>query len=374
MKIEAIDLIAIGEKAQRAPEGILVRVRDASGLDGLGEVATDDTHLATCQATVAKWLDLYGSRVLGADCGNLNVLHQVLDAAEPREGAGSPAARAALEMAVLDLVGRTRGCPLHEVLGGGYRGEMDLYRQIDFGDPDPAGAALTAVRQGYAGIRLTIALSREGGRGAGAGLGTAAIRGVLDAVGDTPFIDIVAHQSLGNEAKASMLAEGLLARQFAMNLALVQPLHRRDLGGHGRLRQKLPIPIVLEESITSPQAMAQVVRHAAADRIVLDPWRVGGLRNARRIANICEAAAIGVVVSGDCRSAVGRAALGHLAASVHGAYPVGLAEASSAVDAGLAGGPVIAGGKASLGSGHGLGVILDEAWAARAMHLGSVTA
>jgi len=356
MKIDRIDLMPFGG-------GILVRLRAASGLAGLGEVATDEAFPTMSRATVSRWLERYGTHIQGAGCGNANVLEQRLDAAEPAGGPGCPPARAALEMAALDLVGRARDCPLHDLLGGGYREDLELFREIDAGDPDPLGTARAAIRDGHAGLRLALP-----------GRSAAAIGAVLDSVGSVPFVDIVARQSLGNEQRASMLVEGLLARQFHLNLALVQPLHRLDFAGHGRLRQKVPIPIVLEESITSPEAMSQVVRHAAADRIVLDPWRVGGLRNARRIANICEAASIGVVVSGPCRSAVGRAALGHLAATIHGSYPVCLAPHRGEVEAGLAGGPACAGGRASLDRGPGLGVVLDEAWAAQAMRAGDLAA
>lgn len=356
MKIDRIDHPPFGG-------GILVRLHAASGLVGLGEVATDEACPTMSRATVSRWLERYGNHIRGAECGNANVLEQRLDAADPAGEPGCPPARAALEMAALDLVGRSRDCPLHDLLGGGYRTELELFREIDASDPDPVGSARTAIQDGHAGLRLALP-----------GRAAAAIAAVLDSVGDAPFVDIVARQSLGNEQRASMLVEGLLARQFHLNLALVQPLHRLDLEGHGRLRRKLPIQIVLEESITSPKAMSQVVRHAAADRIVLDPWRAGGLRNARRIANICESAAIGVVVAGPCRSAVGRAALGHLAATIHGSYPVCLAPERGEADAGLTGGPVFADGRASLGRGPGLGVVLDEAWAEQAMRAGDLAA
>lgn len=379
MKIEAIDVIPLRGKSGDGPltaQGILVRIRVASGMVGLGETATDDAHIATSHATVSKWLDFYRPHVLGTDCGNVNVLHQRLDAAELQDRSGCPAARAAIEMAVYDLIGKARGCPLHEVLGGGFRDAFELFREIGFGDRDPSGTAIAAIRQCYAGIRLAIA-PPQGSTGPDAAerrLGVAHIRAVLEAVGHAPFVDIVAHQSLGNEAKGSMLVEALLAQEFHLNLALVQPLHRLDFKGHGRLRQKLPIPIVLDESITSPEAMAQVVRHAAADRIVLDIWRVGGLRNAKRIANICESAAIGVTVSGACRTAIGRAALGHIAASIDGDYPVSFGSAQSADDDVVAGCLTIVGGRAALGTGQGLGVTLDEAWAATAMRSEGIAA
>jgi L-alanine-DL-glutamate epimerase-like enolase superfamily enzyme len=177
-------------------------------------------------------------------------------------------------------------------------------------------------------------------------------------VGDRPFVDLVARQWLGNEAKVSMIVETLLGRRFRPNLALVQPLHWLDLEGHARLRQKLSVPIVLDDSIVSPEAMLQVVRAGAADRIVLDIWRVGGLRNARRIASICESAAIGVTLSGACQTPVGRAALCHLAATIHGRYPIRLGPAATVADHSFTGGPSLISSRISVGNADGLGVTL----------------
>jgi L-alanine-DL-glutamate epimerase-like enolase superfamily enzyme len=336
-----------------------VRIHTLSGEVGLGEVPTDETSMSRCYATACQWLDIYGASIVGEDSASINAINERLDAAEGGGGSGGWAARAAIEMAVYDLVGRLRGCPLHKVLGGSYRNELDQLVEVASDDAKPAEKASAAVREGFAGIRLTMSRRADGNAGAAASPAPAkAIVDMLDAVGDHAFLDVVARQSLGNEAKVSMFIESLLGVQFRPNLALVQPLHWLDLEGHARLRQKLPVPIVLEDSITSPEAMLQVVRRGAADRIVLDVWRVGGLRNARRIASICESAAIGVTISGACRTPVGRAALCHLAATIHGRYPISLGPEVPVADHNFTGGPSLIDERIVLGSDDGLGVTL----------------
>lgn len=362
MKIARVERLRVdrrGAAASAAPLGVLVRIHGQSGEVGLGEVPTDETSASRSYGTACQWLDIYGASIVGEDSGSINALNERLDAADGDSRTGGQAARAAVEMALYDLVGRLRGSPLHKVLGGGYRSEIDQMADVALDESEPAETAAAAVREGFAGIRLAIARGSDAIAEAGASRTEAkVIVGILDAVGDHPFFDVVARQSLGNEAKVSMLVESLLSARFRPNLALVQPLHWLDLEGHARLRRKLPVPIVLEDSITSPEAMLQVVRAGAADRIVLDPWRVGGLRNARRIASICESAPIGVTISGACRTPVGRAALCHLAATIHGRYPISLGTEAAVADHGFSGEPSIVNGRVLLGTEGGLGVTL----------------
>ena len=53
MKIDRIDVMPIGGDAMSPAAGLLVRVGTASGLVGLGEVATDDASPATSRTTVS---------------------------------------------------------------------------------------------------------------------------------------------------------------------------------------------------------------------------------------------------------------------------------------------------------------------------------
>jgi len=46
----------------------------------------------------------------------------------------------------------------------------------------------------------------------------------------------------------------------------------------------------------SPEAMLQIAKNDAADRIVLKINRVGGFWQARKVIDICEAASIGISI------------------------------------------------------------------------------
>jgi L-alanine-DL-glutamate epimerase-like enolase superfamily enzyme len=346
-------------------KGIVVCVRVKSGVVGVGEVVIDNSSVEHTFASVSHWLDEYATSIAGATVTNINAINMQLDNVSGRDEIGHRAARAAFEIAIYDLIGKIRGCPVHEVLGGGYRQDLDMLWKISPNAEKPAEDALAAIQLGYAGVKLELADSHStlGLSGVHTEQKIVEIRAVLDAVGAEPYVDVVARQSLGNVARASMLVEEIIRDSFRANFALQQPLHKLDLMGHSQLRKKLPVPIILDESITSPAAIIQAVRLGATDRIVLDIWRVGGLQNAMRIANICESAAIGVSVSGRCCTSVGKAAICHLAASIQGNYPISFVAHGDSGDSHITGGPDVLNGRAVFGEASGLGIDLDPAWA-----------
>ena len=95
-------------------------------------------------------------------------------------------------------------------------------------------------------------------------------------------LDVDANQALGSPKTAVNFFERVIRSAFHPNMSVEQPLHHLDLAGHAFVRRALPLPMILDESVTSPVAMMQIARMAAADRIVLKPNRVGGLWPARK--------------------------------------------------------------------------------------------
>ena len=351
-------------KSKNLPmQTIIVRVRTASGLSGLGEAAANPAEDTRTLSSLFSWLKVYVAAIVGADPLNINALHQTMDRANGQHPPGCPAARAAIDMAVHDLIGKARGCPVHEILGGAYRTEMEVMAQIAGATADEtAFSAREQVKLGYRGLKIGI-----GSEVLPPALSIAHLEekcqrllGALEAVGAGISIDADANQSLGNPALVSRMFEKVLSKRFYANLALQQPLNKFDLLGHAALREKLPVPIVLTESVVSAEAMMQIERLGAADRIGLSLERVGGLNSAMRVADICEAAAIGVSPVISSFTGIGAAALFHLAAALHDPYPVDAGECQIMPKGLVTGGPEVQNGRATLRNAPGLGVEIDD--------------
>ena len=154
------------------------------------------------------------------------------------------------------------------------------------------------------------------------------------------------------------------------NLSIEQPLPYADIAGAAFVRAHAGVPVILDESIWSPEALMNVVRAEACDRMVLKLNRLGGFYPAAQAIAICEAAGIGVSVDTNPYTIVGDTAVCHIAAVARTPYPVDCEGHVSFLDIGdpnpFRGGVSIKGAHAKLPDAPGLGVDVD--WGVVAAH------
>jgi L-alanine-DL-glutamate epimerase-like enolase superfamily enzyme len=154
------------------------------------------------------------------------------------------------------------------------------------------------------------------------------------------------------------------------NLSIEQPLPYADLDGAVHVRAHGGVPVILDEAVWSAEAMMQIARMGACDRIVLKLNRVGGFFEALKTIAVCEAAGIGVSVDTNPYTLLGDTAVCHIAARCRIPYPVDCEGHVSFVTLGehdfLSGGITIDQGIATLPDAPGLGVEVD--WDALTRH------
>jgi L-alanine-DL-glutamate epimerase-like enolase superfamily enzyme len=183
----------------------------------------------------------------------------------------------------------------------------------------------------------------------------------LEAVPDDIYIDADANQCWSNAKIVVQIFEDVLHKKFYPNLSVEQPLHHLDIAGHSYLRNALKVPIILDESVVSPEAMFQIARWDAADRIVLKINRVGGFTKARKIIDICESASIGISLDTMPFTKLGDTAMCHLGATIRDPYPVDAEGHLWFETTPFSGGIELRNGRVYLPKTPGLGVELDEA-------------
>src|SRR5947209_1131502 len=104
---------SLGEHA--AGNYVLVRVADEAGRVGLGEASVTSVWSGETQAgALALIREVLAPLVVGADPFDTEWVGRRLD----RAAFGNSFAKAALEMALLDLQGQTLGVPAYRLLGG----------------------------------------------------------------------------------------------------------------------------------------------------------------------------------------------------------------------------------------------------------------
>ncbi len=335
---------------------ILLSLADESHF-GLGEISL---AAGVARATVIALLRASAGRLANMDLRNMNVALDAVSSVTDQDANAGPFVRAALDIALHDLNGKRRGCPVHSMLGGCYRTEVALSQSL------LSGAAVPAADGGVEAVLLEY--RQEPSRRStsfGPDSATVWLTAAIDRLGPAVQVDIDAKGGFDNPALARTFIEGLLSGGPRLNLGLLQPLSDTDLVGHATLCATLPIPVILDTSVRSARVMGQIVRLGAADRVVVNVERVGGLRAAMQVVSIAEAASIGVSSASFCCTAIGAAAALHLAAVLHDTFPARLddflADSGPILDAGFA----VDASVARVGSAPGLGVVLrDDAMAA----------
>ena len=205
---------------------------------------------------------------------------------------GNEMAKATLENALLDLIAKRRGLPLHALLGFPAKKIMS---GISIGLQDDIPALLAkveeAVASGYHRVKMKIGRGRD----------VEWVKAVRER-----FPDL----ALMADANGDYTLEdaGLLARLDAFKLTMIeQPLSYHDIYQHSLLQARLETPLCLDESIHSCDDAEAAIALKSCRVINIKQGRVGGLLEAVKMARLCAAHGIPAWSGGMDETGIGRA-------------------------------------------------------------------
>lgn len=302
-------------------DGAVIAIESPDGARGWGEAlplpgfsleSADETRTALGDAC-AQWVRDGEARLPTRDNGNLR----------------TPAARAALDTALLDLHAHRAGRTFAE--------ELVATQQI-------AGAEWSAARSGSritTGVLLPggppPAVARAARAAAAAGFRTLKLKLSADTSPlDPDLARIAAVREAAPEARLRLDANAgwSEAEAYARCEALApfrpelleQPVAAEDLAGLARVRSQAVFPIAADEAVRDLPSAQRLLDAGAADVLVIKPAAVGGPHAALAIAAKARAAGVEVVVTTFLDAAIGRAAALHVAACIgNGTHDAGLA-------------------------------------------------
>jgi len=268
---------------------ILIEIR-ADGLTGFGECAADYDPGYSSETAGTSWYILQEFLIpllLGKSFSHPTDFQGAFDQVR-----GHLMAKAGLEMALWDLLGKAEGRSLRQLLGG-VRDRVDVGVSVGI-QASPEALVSTVegyISQGYRRIKLKIKPGRDL-------LETQAVR--------RAFPDMRL-QVDANSAYTLESAEALLPLDELGLLLIEQPLYEDDLLDHSRLQAQFSTPICLDESITSPRHARQALEMKACKVINIKAGRVGGLSQGLAIHDLCHERGVPVWCGGMLETGVGRA-------------------------------------------------------------------
>ncbi|MBS7616167.1 dipeptide epimerase [Candidatus Bathyarchaeota archaeon] len=277
---------------------VVVKIITDYGVVGWGESSPSERVTGETVGTVIKALDKIAPRLIGM-CP-LRIEHdvEIMDSAV----AGNPAAKAAIDIALHDIFGKTVRKPLFRILGG-YRTEV--LTDITLGIKSPkemARDAVKAVKKGFKALKVKVGVNPTED--------IERIRLIREAAGENIQIRIDANQGWTPKQAIEVLNK---IEKFNIQFA-EQPVPAEDLNGLKEVKQNSPIPIMADESVHSPEDALRLIE--AVDMINIKLMKCGGIHNAKKIAAIAEAAGAPCMIGCMGESEIGIAAGAHLAAAV----------------------------------------------------------
>ena len=257
----------------------ILRLRDVDGREGFGEIALDPAasgpELARQGQAVRQAVAMLASGVLPE---------------------ASPSLRAGIE-AALESIEATADRRL----------SVPVNATLDWASPqETAETAVRAVDAGFDCLKLKVGPEAQAVALAGR------VRAVRDAVGPAVRLRL--------DVNGSWDLQGAIERLTALagfDIEYVeQPLPPGDLPGHAVLRRACSVPVALDESVESEDAVARILVAEAADVLVVKPARVGGPGVVRAIGALAEAVGVPLVVSTFFETGIGTYAALRVAAEL----------------------------------------------------------
>lgn len=289
----------------KAQTMVLVRLFCADGIVGLGE-ATTIGGLAYGEESpegIKLAIDTYlAPHVVGADAERPAAIMQALG----RIAVGNRFAKSAIEMALFDALGQRHDLPLSALLGGRLRESVPVLWTLASGDTATdiaeAEAMIAARRHDVFKLKIGKRPLRED---------VAHVAAIRRALGEGVSIRVDV-----NQAWDEPTAKRGIAMLADVGCDLVeQPVAAHNLAAMARLTAMNRIPVMADEALRGPVDAFAFARSGAADVLAVKISQSGGLRAAKAVGEIADAAGVALYGGTMLEGPVGTAAAAHLFAT-----------------------------------------------------------
>ena len=274
---------------------VFVRV-DADGLEGWGAASPSDVT-GESPKSVVEVLPKLAAGLQGFAFERGREVAEVVD----RLVSGNPSAKAAIDLAAFDLLGKSKGVPVHALLGHARESVM-TDRTVGLMAPKEGVARGTSfVGQGFHALKIKL-----GGR---VDEDVTRVKAMREAVGNHVLLRADANQAFTYRHALQFSRQAYpLVIEF-----LEQPLPADDLDGMRNLTEASPIAVMADESVVTPHDAAKVAWAKCARLVNLKLMKTGGIARALEANAICESAGLPTMLGCNAESSLTIAGAVHLA-------------------------------------------------------------
>ena len=252
----------------------LVQIETDEGITGLGSCSGNGELIEVIVSKVLKPL------LIGMDPTEID---EIWDKAYVRGGHKEFGTRgigvvalSGIDIALWDILGKVRGLPIYQLLGGRCRDHVSVYATALYPE-EPSKVARRArgfAEQGFHGVKIKVGFDLD--------QDTRIVRAVREELGRDFTIMTDANQ--GYSVDVGLQAAGAFSQCGVFWLE--EPLFAEDIEGHALLREKGRVPIAVGENLHTYYAFENFVARGAVDFLQPDVARAGGISEVRKIAGL----------------------------------------------------------------------------------------
>lgn len=279
---------------------VLLKIDTDDGISGIGEGTNwpgSPLVLEACRHA--------GETIVGEDPTRIDYLWTKLYRDFNWLGQGGPvlSAISAIDIALWDIAGKRAGLPVYELLGGAYRKQIKLYANYWFlggeGTPeDYAKHAVVMKAKGFCACKMDpfahvnywygedlshdLALTEPQKK-----LAIERLLAVQNAVGPDFPIAVETHAMMNGPTAVEMAQR--IANAGINCMWYEEPAGPEFPAEIAAIRRKIPLPVCVGERLHSRFMARPILEMQAADFLMPDITRCGGIGEMKKIATMCEA-------------------------------------------------------------------------------------
>ena len=256
-------------------ELVFLRIDTDCGIVGYGEGSGVEFVTGETSDTVLGAIKLFESILIGQNPYAIEHIHREMD----RKLVGNGSAKAAIDIALYDIMSKAADLPLYRFLGG-VSGQIEVDITIGINAPgDMAKEAAQRAAEGYRELKIKA--------GADPDNDITAINLIREAAPQV-HLKVDANQGWTVATALHVLRE---YEKVGVE-AVEQPVPYWDVEGLREVRSRANIPIMADESCFTPKDAFKLARASAADVLNIKLMKCGGLYRANQISTVAEAAGL----------------------------------------------------------------------------------
>ncbi|MFT5658457.1 MAG: L-alanine-DL-glutamate epimerase-like enolase superfamily enzyme [Gammaproteobacteria bacterium] len=279
-------------------DSTVVAIETDEGLTGYAECCPlGSAYLPSYALGVRAGLAELAPHLIGKDPLNIGEINRIMDAALR----GHPYAKAPIDIACWDLLGKATGQPIYTLLGGAAQDEVALYRAISQESPEIMASKIeTYSAEGYTKFQLKV-----GGNANDDIERIHATRSVLKSS------DILVADA--NTGWTRHEAARVVNAVASLDVYIEQPCMTYEESVS--IRKRTSLPFILDEVIDGTDSLIRGISEDAMDVINLKISKVGGLSKAKLMRDLCVNSGIPMTIEDTWGGDITTAAIAHLARS-----------------------------------------------------------